>query len=1022
MLCFRISFASKVAIIYILTGGLYILFSDRLLTFFSSDPVFITDLQSIKGWGFIFTTGLILYLLLRRQERTRSQAQDDYQNIVEHAVEGIFQSTPAGRFARLNQAMAKIYGYDTPEQMIEEISDISSQIYVNADEREKFTELILRDGVVEGFIGHNRRRDGSIIWTSTTGRAVKDAQGNVRLFEGFIQDISKQKRAEEALLAAYQIARAAISTRTLDELFEFIHSTLAGILPAENFYIALYDPASDLLTFSYFVDLVDEPSEPIHPGRGLTEYVLRTEKPLLASPEVFEDLLTRGEVEKVGVDSIDWLGVPLRIDDRTIGVMVVQSYVEGTRYSEAERDILSFVSFQVAMAIERKRAESALVDSEQRFRRLVEFSPQPIAVHRDGVILYANPSLMKMIRATSSQDVVGKRVLDFIHPDFRPIVVQRIQEASAQAVPLPLQEEKFIRLDGALIDVEVVSMGLIYDGKPAIQSIIQDITERKQAHSALQRQLKEMTVLNAVAAVATKATQLDDLIAQATQVISDMLYPDNCGIILVNPLKRVWQLHPSYRGVSAEKMNQQYPFEVGISGKAAETGEILKIGDIRNYPQYMEGTPGILSELSVPILLNGAVYGLVNAESRQLDAFSEQDERLLTIIADSLGTAVEKIRLLNTEKERLRESEILRAASIALTGPLDLKSRLETILDYLAMIVPYDSASIALGDQDELEIVCGRGLPEGYNLIGKRFRHTDKKVTPITMQKPLIFADAWLESDFERWEGTDYIRGWIGVPLVAYHRVIGFISLDSRTVGAFSEHQGELALTFANQAAMAIENARLYEAEQRRRMENARLLDDLQLSNLELSLAYDFTLEGWGRALEMRDKETHGHTRRVTELTLELARKMKIPESQTTAIRRGVLLHDIGKMGVSDAILRKPGPLSPEEWIEMRKHPQYAYDLIYPIAYLRSSIDIPYCHHEKWDGSGYPRGLKGEEIPLVARIFSVIDVWDAVTHDRTYLNAWSQEEAIAYIRSESGAFFDPKVVEAFLEMIEESSA
>ncbi len=340
----------------------------------------------------------------------------------------------------------------------------------------------------------------------------------------------------------------------------------------------------------------------------------------------------------------------------------------------------------------------------------------------------------------------------------------------------------------------------------------------------------------------------------------------------------------------------------------------------------------------------------------------------------------------------------------------------------MAKIVPYDSASIAMGDQYELEIVCGRGLPDGYPLIGRRFRHSDNLASPITLQKPIIFTDAQTEAEFERWEGTDYIRGWIGIPLIAYNRVIGHIGLDSRTVGGFGEHHGELAQTLANQAAMAIENARLYESEQRRRMENARLLDDLQLSNLELSLAYDITLEGWGRALEMRDKETHGHTRRVTELTLRLARKMGIPESEITAIRRGVLLHDIGKMGVSDAILRKPGPLSPEEWIEMRKHPQYAYDLLYPIAYLRSSIDIPYCHHEKWDGSGYPRGIEGEEIPLVARIFSVVDVWDAVLHDRPYLNAWSEEQAVAYIQMESGAFFDPKVVEAFLEIIEEDTA
>jgi HD-GYP domain-containing protein (c-di-GMP phosphodiesterase class II) len=224
---------------------------------------------------------------------------------------------------------------------------------------------------------------------------------------------------------------------------------------------------------------------------------------------------------------------------------------------------------------------------------------------------------------------------------------------------------------------------------------------------------------------------------------------------------------------------------------------------------------------------------------------------------------------------------------------------------------------------------------------------------------------------------------------------------------------------FANQAAIAVENARLYEAEERRRHENARLLDDLQLYTLELSVAYDTTLEGWGRALELRDKETHGHTRRVTDLTLQLARRLGIRESELAYVRRGVLLHDIGKMGVPDQILKKTGPLDEDEWHEMRKHPKYAYDLLYPITYLRPALDIPYSHHERWDGSGYPRGLKGDEIPLTARVFAVVDVWDALLHDRPYRKAWTREATISYLQEQSGVLFDPLVVKTFLTMLDE---
>lgn len=181
--------------------------------------------------------------------------------------------------------------------------------------------------------------------------------------------------------------------------------------------------------------------------------------------------------------------------------------------------------------------------------------------------------------------------------------------------------------------------------------------------------------------------------------------------------------------------------------------------------------------------------------------------------------------------------------------------------------------------------------------------------------------------------------------------------------------------------------------------------------------AYEETLAGWSRAMDFRDEETENHTQRVTALTMQMAKRMHLSETQVTHMRRGALLHDIGKMGIPDRILRKQGRLTAEEWVIMRKHPEYAYEMIYPIKFLRPALDIPYCHHEKWDGTGYPRGLKGEDIPIAARIFAVVDVWDALTSDRPYRKAMLKEEVCEYIRSESGTHFDPHIVELFLEMI-----
>jgi putative two-component system response regulator len=194
--------------------------------------------------------------------------------------------------------------------------------------------------------------------------------------------------------------------------------------------------------------------------------------------------------------------------------------------------------------------------------------------------------------------------------------------------------------------------------------------------------------------------------------------------------------------------------------------------------------------------------------------------------------------------------------------------------------------------------------------------------------------------------------------------------------------------------------------------------EKLQKSHRHLLEAYDATIAGWSHAMDLRDRETEGHSHRVTDLTLKLARAFGISDEELTHVRHGSLLHDMGKLGIPDSILQKPNSLTDEEWATMRKHPQFAYDMLYPIEYLRAALDIPLCHHEKWDGTGYPRGLKGEEIPLAARIFAIVDVWDALTSNRPYRPAWSKEAALNFIREQSGRHFDPQVADLFFKVRE----
>ena len=249
-------------------------------------------------------------------------------------------------------------------------------------------------------------------------------------------------------------------------------------------------------------------------------------------------------------------------------------------------------------------------------------------------------------------------------------------------------------------------------------------------------------------------------------------------------------------------------------------------------------------------------------------------------------------------------------------------------------------------------------------------------------------------------------RCYFGVPLITKSQIKGVLEVFHRDPFDPSSNWISFLETIAGQAAIAIENAEM--------------VDTLERSNLELTLAYNNTLEGWARALELRDFETEGHSRRVTTLTIQVSRAVGIPEDELVHVQRGALLHDIGKMGIPDHILLKNGPLDDEEWEIMRQHPVYAYEMLSSIEFLLPALDIPLYHHEKWDGTGYPYGIKGEEIPLSARVFAVIDVWDALSSNRPYRAALDQSVVLGHIEAQTGKHFDPRVVEAFLKILEQN--
>jgi len=348
-------------------------------------------------------------------------------------------------------------------------------------------------------------------------------------------------------------------------------------------------------------------------------------------------------------------------------------------------------------------------------------------------------------------------------------------------------------------------------------------------------------------------------------------------------------------------------------------------------------------------------------------------------------------------ERHLQQLAALRQIDLAITAAFDLRFVLNILVEQAATQLHVDRADILLFDQQtlRLEYAAGFGFhgpqsPRAHLSIGEGY--AGRAVLERRVVHVPNLAAAGGEPD---------VMAYYCVPLIAKGQIMGALEIFHRDLLDSDAEWLDFLQNLASQAAIAIDNAQLFEG--------------LQRSNADLALAYDATIESWSRALDLRDKETAGHSQRVTDLTLNLAGAMAVPQADLIHIRRGALLHDIGKMGVPDHILLKPGPLTDEEWVIMRQHPVFAQELLASIAYLRPALDIPYCHHEKWNGSGYPRGLRNEQIPLAARIFTVVDVWDALRSDRPYRKAWPANTIHDYIKSQAGLHFDPKVVELFLD-------
>lgn len=540
-----------------------------------------------------------------------------------------------------------------------------------------------------------------------------------------------------------------------------------------------------------------------------------------------------------------------------------------------------------------------------------------------------------------------------------------------------------------------------------------EIIQREEAEVGLKQKTEEISRLyRASGAILPETnTNIKMLSKKIVETILNEFEKSNCSLFLIEPdsqiVNRIAVAGPYIDDVIDKSLILHGG---GLVPKAIREKTILNIPNVNQRSEYLPNWGSAKSELVIPISLDNQIIGAIDLQSPELEAFSKEDERLMSLFSERVALSLENTRLFENANRRLQRINSLRKIDQAITSSFDLNIALNIVMGEVSSQLEVDAVDVLLYDSATytLSFACGMGfrtaalqhtnlrLGEGY--AGKAAYN--REILHIANIEEEDDEDGFRKSPLLSRE--DFVT-YYGVPLIAKGEIMGVLEVYFRSLTVTSKEWIEYLQTIAGQCAIVIDNASLF--------------NDLQLSNLEIIQAYDETLEGWAKALELRDKESEGHARRVVDLTLRLARKLNLSQVDIVHLRRGALLHDIGKLGVPDEILHKPGPLNEDEWDVMRQHPVYAYNWLSSIRYLRPALDIPHYHHERWDGTGYPQGLQGEKIPLAARIFAVVDVWDALTSDRPYREAWPKEKVLEYIRDQSGIYFDPKIVELFLETI-----
>jgi PAS domain S-box-containing protein len=838
--------------------------------------------------------------------------------------------------------------------------------------------------------------DGSVHWIFGRAAIVRDELGRAIRVSGTNVDITKRKQAEETLQNNISLLNATLE------------STADGIL--------VVDKEGKVTTFNQkFVELWRIPQSIL--AAQFDEKALAFVIDQLKKPEEF-----LAQVQKL-------YSTP---DAESFDVVELKDGRVFERYSKPQ--YLGTLSVGRVWSFrditERKRTEKEIRESEQRFRSFIEASADgAVLIDEDEKIIEWNPMQEKITGISKAQAIDSsfadmqfkllpsalragrspKYFKDTLRIAFQRGEAPQLNKPSEVEIQTATGERKFLMQTAFPIKTE---HGF------RIGSVIRDITESKKAEAIIRQRLAELELIYQSGLEMSQILEPEEIAQRIIAQLESYLNWHHSAIRLYEPESQTLKIIGfNVPGIKEKTERQgleghfnslvQKPGD-GLSGWVVQHAQTLRISDLKHDARYVETFPGLNSGLYIPIKTDDRVIGVISVENELPDAFSELDEQLVGTLANQAAIALENSRLNKETMRQLKRLQALHSIDLAIANSLDLNVTLEVLINQVVQQLGVDAAAVFLLRPDirTLKYSSSKGfhtrLLENLNqnlfldesLAGRAIFENHISGSPASQEPNDNLKEIWAAEGFQ---------SIYAVPLLTKGELKGVLKVFYRSkIQPPAKGWMDFLETLAGQAAIAIENIQLYEG--------------LQKSNMELSIAYDATIEGWSRAMDLRDEETEGHTKRVTNMTLQLAAHFGFSGEMLMHIRRGALLHDIGKLGVPDGILLKPDKLTDEEWVIMKKHPAFAFEMLSPIQYLNRAINIPYCHHEKWDGTGYPRGLSGEQIPLEARIFAVVDVWDALTSDRPYRKAWQKDEVMEHIQSLAGTHFDPAVVERFLEL------